>query len=192
MMIISNYFRENNIKYLTHFSSIYNLESILNNGLLSVKYMNNNNIKFYNSDSNRFDNQLELISLSSNIINKKMLFKKNMFNKQNLNIWFVIIIDLEVLDDNSLKFYYCKTNAASCEMNSLLRNNINYLTTENSIKEYINSTSDQKEILVKGTILPKYFKGLVVKNNNDIDLVKKIVKSLNLDIPVICNKALFE
>ena len=59
----------NNIEYLTHFTNIENLESILTNGIRSVEYMKTHKIEYNNNDEYRFDNQLNLISIYLNEIN---------------------------------------------------------------------------------------------------------------------------
>ena len=80
----------NGIEYLTHFTNIENLESILTNGIRSVDYMKKHKIEYNNNDEYRFDNQLNLISISLNEINYKMLYKKQVKNKNQINSWVIL------------------------------------------------------------------------------------------------------
>lgn len=180
-----------NINYLTHFTNIENLKSILTNGILSVDYMNKNNIKYTFSDNNRFDNQLNLISLSLNKINNKMLYKKIKQNQNKLNIWIVLILDNTLLDDSNLKCYFCDKNAASTEINTILKKDKNILSNIDSLNSMIESKDSQKEILIEGKISAEYIKKIVVKDMNDYDLVKYILKENNQNIEVVYNKEIF-
>lgn len=192
MNTVVDIFKKNDIKYFLHFTSVYNLKSILTNGLLSIKQMQEKSILYNNSDNNRFDNKLDYISISANEINKKMLFKKIMNNDNNkANIWVILIIDLSVLNDNTKDFLYCKDNASTSEIYNILQSNPNILKNDESLINFIESDNPQKEILVRNNIDVKYIKGIIVKEQNDIDIVKYILSGLNLDIPVICKKDKF-
>ncbi len=184
-------FKKHGIDFLTHFTSIYNLESILNNGILSVENMKKNNIKYVNTDKNRFDAQLNYISVSTNIINKRMLYKKEHNNTNNLNIWIILVLDLSLLDNSNNNIYYCYKNAATSEINFLLKTNKEKLIGMDSIKSFLTSDDIQKEILFENKIDKNYIKCIVVKNQNDRDIVKSIVSSLNINIPVICKNEMF-
>lgn len=190
-MNIQEIFKKNKIDYLTHFTSIYNLESILENGLLSVNYMNKNNIQYSNNDNNRFDNQLNYISVSTSEINKKMLYKKYHNNERNLNIWIILVLDLSLLLDLSMNIYYCYKNAASSEISMLLKNNAEIFKTTSYINKFLNSNDIQKEILIKDSIPVKYIKGIIIKNQNDKDIVSNILNSKKINIPVICKSEMF-
>ena len=60
-----------------------------------------------------------------------------------------------------------------------------------SIKRFLTSGDIQKEILFENKIDKRYIKCIVVKNQNDRDIVKSIVSSLNINIPVICKNEMF-
>ena len=184
----SNLFKENKIEYLTHFTSIYNLQSILKNGILSVDYMNKNNIVYSRTDKNRFDNQLDFISVSLNVINKKMLYKKIYNNKRLLNIWVILILDLTLLDTIDTDMYYCYKNASSSEIKTLLREDSKQLM---DINKFLVSEDIQKEILIKERISVKYIKGIVVKDFNEKDIVNSLVVASGRNIPIICKREMF-
>lgn len=187
----SKLFKDSGIEFLTHFTSVYNIKSILKNGILSVTNMKNNNIKYTNTDNNRFDNQLNFISVSTNAINKKMLFKKVHNNVGNLNIWVIIILDLSLLDDSNLDIYYCYKNAATSEINSILREDMKRLKDKKIICKFLESDDIQKEILIKNKISKEYIKCIVVKNQNDKDIVNSILLSESSSIPIICKSEMF-
>lgn len=189
-MNIESLLQEYNIKYLTHFTSIYNLESILKNGIMPINTLKKNNINYYNTDEQRLDNQLDMISISNNKINNRMLYKNKIRNTKPLNIWCILILETKLLNEN-INFYYCKTNAASSEIRNILKTNKENLKTIESKKKYFESTDDQKEILVEGIIYTKYIKGIIVENINEVDIVKVILKSNNMKIPVNINKSMF-
>lgn len=179
------------IEYLTHFTNVYNLKSILTYGLLSVNNMKNNNIKYFCSDNNRFDNALDYISVSTSIINKKMLYKKVQNNQNNLNIWVIFVLDINVLNDKLNDCCYCYQNAASKEISVVLKNNPGELNNEFYFRKFLGSNDEQKEILIKNKIDLKYIKAIVVKNYNDKDLINNILLSMGLNIPIVCKSAMF-
>lgn len=186
-----NLFKNNKVDYLTHFTNIYNLKSIIKNGILSVEYMNNNNIKYNKTDKNRFDEQLNFISISTNCINKKMLYKKICNNIEGLNIWIILILDLSLLDDLKTDIYFCYKNAASFEIKNILMTNKEKLNTPPFLNKFLISDDIQKEILVKNRIPIEYVKGIIVKNPNDKDIVNNILLSEGKTIPIICKRDMF-
>ena len=181
----------NNIEYLTHFTNIENLESILTYGIRSVEYMTVHKIEYNNNDEYRFDNQLNLISISLNEINYKMLYKKQMKNKSQINSWVILKLKPSLLDDKKEKIFFCEKNAATTEINNLLRKNRNELSTKEAFIKMLNSTDNQKEILVEETIESSYIESIVVRNISDYDLVKYILKKCNKNIPILCKQEMF-
>ena len=117
---------DNKIKAIYHFTNISNLESIMKYGICNRKYMNENKINYEYTDANRFDKQIDCISLSINQTNKSMLMSKT---NKFYNDWIIIELDAEQIINN---FYneicYCKNNAASSEMINLLKNNKEFVT----------------------------------------------------------------
>ena len=172
----------NGIEYLTHFTNIENLESILTNGIRSVDYMKKHKIEYNNNDEYRFDNQLNLISISLNEINYKMLYKKQVKNKNQINSWVILKLKTSLLDDKKEKVYFCEKNAASSEVNSILRKNRKELNTKEAFMNMLNSNDNQKEILVEETIESYYIESIIVRNISDFDLVKYVLRKCNKNI----------
>lgn len=181
----------NGIEYLTHFTNIENLESILTNGIRSVDYMKKHKIEYNNNDEYRFDNQLNLISISLNEINYKMLYKKQVKNKNQINSWVILKLKTSLLDDKKEKVYFCEKNAASSEVNSILRKNRKELNTKEAFMNMLNSNDNQKEILVEETIESYYIESIIVRNISDFDLVKYVLRKCNKNIPVVCKQEMF-
>ena len=181
----------NGIEYLTHFTNIENLESILTNGIKSVDYMKKHKIEYNNNDEYRFDNQLNLISISLNEINYKMLYKKQVKNKNQINSWVILKLKTSLLDDKKEKVYFCEKNAASSEVNSILRKNRKELNTKEAFMNMLNSNDNQKEILVEETIESYYIESIIVRNISDFDLVKYVLRKCNKNIQVVCKQEMF-
>ena len=181
----------NGIEYLTHFTNIENLESILTNGIRSVDYMKKHKIEYNNNDEYRFDNQLNLISISLNEINYKMLYKKQVKNKNQINSWVILKLKTSLLDDKKEKVYFCEKNAASSEVNSILRKNRKELNTKEAFMNMLNSNDNQKEILVEETIESYYIESIIVRNISDFDLVKYVLRKCNKNIQVVCKQEMF-
>lgn len=72
----SDLLKQFGITNLCHFTNIKNLESILMNGIMPISKLIESDIKFYNSDKNRFDQKENAISLSFQNPNVKMLYQK--------------------------------------------------------------------------------------------------------------------
>lgn len=190
-MSFSEILLNNNIYYLTHFTNIENLESILINGIKSVQYMKTHKIKYSHNDEYRFDNQLNLISISLNEINYKMLYKRKKKNNNQINSWVILKLKTCLLDDKKDKVYFCKENAASTEINVILKRNSKELNTNDALTKMLRSSDNQKEILVEETIETYYIESIIVENIRDYDLVKFILKKSKKNIPVICKKDMF-
>lgn len=74
-MGIKEFVSQRRIKSLYHFTSLQNLESILNNGLLSRDKLKENNILHYYNDNLRLENKLNAICVSISFPNYKMFYR---------------------------------------------------------------------------------------------------------------------
>ena len=102
-----------NIRYLTHYTNIANIENILKYGLMPISLLHNNNIKFYKNDPDRAD-YTDAICLNIEFPNYKLFYK----NRINSNTdWAVIILNAENILC-SLDVAFCRTNAANYYMSS--------------------------------------------------------------------------
>lgn len=72
--------KNHNIEYFVHFTRLENLDSIIQKGIITRSELNFKQINYQYTDENRFDNQLNTISLSVTFPNYKMLFFKMMKN----------------------------------------------------------------------------------------------------------------
>ena len=157
------------IKYLLHFTNIKNLQSILENNLCPVSYLQKHNINYINNDTKRLDNKLDCISLSIEYPNSYML-KSYMIKDR----FCLLILNAQkvLLYNNNPKYYlYCnaaRNDAAQwletevlsrdkylenmfMEHNPDTRENCQYSRLEKRLKDYL-PTNVQAEILFKGII----------------------------------------
>ena len=143
---------DNEVNSFYHFTDISNLESIIKYGICNRKYMDENDIKYTYTDSERLDNQKDCISLSVGTINKNMLtLKSNMLN----NDWLIFEINAdEVISRYFDKIYYCKYNASSPSVINLLKNNKYYLKSPIAFKHMFENDKYylQAELLLVGNL----------------------------------------
>lgn len=198
--------KKRNIQNLVHFTNIKNLASVLLcEALLSVDELQKNNIKYFRTDSNRYDEQLEYISTSVSFPNYKMLYKKQ--NELPNYNWIIFLIDPKILIDK-LDTLFVSNNSASSEIKSKLIENKEYFLTaeafEDMFKNYITNnqfvkgrdvvlpteyaTDSQAEVMIKDKVELKYIKGIIVKDQKSWYEVKNIVKN---KIDVIIDESMF-
>lgn len=184
---------DNKIKAIYHFTNISNLESIIKYGICNRKYMNENKINYEYTDANRFDKQIDCISLSINQTNKSMLMSKT---NKFYNDWIIIELDAEQIINN---FYneicYCKNNAASSEMINLLKNNKKYLKSVSAFKNMFenNKNYSQGELLLEGNIPFEFVTNIYVKSLQEKLIVYEILEENNKNsrVNVIIKKEMF-
>lgn len=184
---------DNKIKAIYHFTNISNLESIMKYGICNRKYMNENKINYEYTDANRFDKQIDCISLSINQTNKSMLISKT---NKFYNDWIIIELDAEQIINN---FYneicYCKNNAASSEMINLLKNNKEYLKSVSAFKNMFenNKNYSQGELLLEGNIPFEFVTNIYVKSLQEKLIVYEILEENNKNsrVNVIIKKEMF-
>lgn len=184
---------DNKIKAIYHFTNISNLESIMKYGICNRKYMNENKINYEYTDVNRFDKQIDCISLSINQTNKSMLMSKT---NKFYNDWIIIELDAEQIINN---FYneicYCKNNAASSEMINLLKNNKEYLKSVSAFKNMFenNKNYSQGELLLEGNIPFEFATNIYVKSLQEKLIVYEILEenNKNSSVNVIIKKEMF-
>ena len=184
---------DNKIKAIYHFTNISNLESIIKYGICNRKYMNKNKINYEYTDANRFDKQIDCISLSINQANKSMLMSKT---NKFYNNWIIIELDAEQIINN---FYneicYCKNNAASSEMINLLKNNKEYLKSVSAFKTMFENNKNylQGELLLEGNIPFEFVTNIYVKSLQEKLIVYEILEENNKNsrVNVIIKKEMF-
>lgn len=173
---IKEFLESRGIKYLLHFTSAENLDSIKEHGILSVQELKKRGIPYLHNDSNRLDNELDYISLSVTTINRPLL--SSYFHTGRIQDVRVIYISASILyEELETARIYCDRNAAasSCRKGSELSdfynmfgNEMNYTTTL-GVREYDRKkdrradnepTDPQAEILFKGCVPTKYIIGI--------------------------------
>ena len=168
--------KERNITDLYHFTQADNLESILKFGLLSRKYLMENEINSEFNDEYRLDGCYDAICTSLEFPNYKMFYTLRE-NDHNID-WVVIKLNAEIICDMPCAF--CWENAASSSESikpinirqtreallSLFDNKPGYPTRQQcGIPDYY-PTNPQAEILVFSDIPVKYFKGIYFQNDS--------------------------
>ncbi|MFI3209926.1 MAG: DarT ssDNA thymidine ADP-ribosyltransferase family protein [Peptostreptococcaceae bacterium] len=108
---IKEFLEERNITRLCHFTKISNLESILNNGLLSLDTLENKGLNYSYNDEQRLEKKRDAICTSITFPNYKMFYKYREIINGGNEEYCVLILDASVLYEK--KCLFCITNAAS-------------------------------------------------------------------------------
>ena len=185
--------KKHNIKYFYHFTSINNLDSILENGICNRLYMDKIGIKYNYTDKNRFDNQMGCIRFSLDYVNKSMLLYKQ---KRSSNDWVIIQLDAEKILTNFYdKIYYCKYNASSPSVIKILNNNKNYLKTIQAFNNMFDESRKlnfQAEMLLESNISCEYVQKIYVDSLQTKFIVQQLIEDNNYkNIEVIIKKEMF-
>jgi|LSQX01.1.fsa_nt_gb hypothetical protein len=163
---IKDFCAERGIETLVHFTRFENLESILNNGLLSRKELEKwgSENQFVFNDSQRIDQCLESICLSISFPNYKMFYH---YRQKNSAKWAVILLKPNILWE--LDCAFCNDNAAGSLVREIPlseRKNVHYLYS--MFKDHLKNircsleipdsytTSPQAEVLVFDPIPAEY------------------------------------
>lgn len=179
----SEILKKRNIEKIVHFTKVENLESIFENGILSVNRLNDSSIAYSPSDPFRLDDKLNMISTSISFPNYKMFYSKRM---ENTDIdWAVITIDPNLII-HKLDSEFYKTNAASgiysfdyspTSNNFLLDMFYDEGRDPNIPKSY--PTDPQAEILINNKIPNTYFNSVETRKN--ISKVKSLTRTAGID-----------
>lgn len=169
--VLSQIISERKIPFLTHFTHIENLESIIKNGIIPKSRIQSEDIVFRGNDQIRLDGNLDFSSFSISFPNEKMFFKYRRINESNNDAdWVVLLIDCKILYEKDCLF--CHTNAAS---NAVTTDQIKNLKTpdafnkmfdnerESHLKPY-DPTDVQAEVMIKGTVEPKHIIKYIFSN----------------------------
>jgi len=105
---IINIVKKRNITKLIHFTDIRNMPSILEHGILPPARLKEDGIESHSNDPDRFDNQLEGISVSIMKRNQHVL---NYFHKRDPRRWIEIEINPDIVATKNCLFY--QTNASN-------------------------------------------------------------------------------
>lgn len=154
------------IPYLTHFTRTENLPSILKHGLYPVSRFDELGSTPITNDELRLDGHLDGISLSISFPNSQMFYRYRMDDPDVR--WSVLVLSPSILWEKECAF--CKHNAADGRISCQRLENLSspeafqdlYLeidgikTRKEQLLKPCDPTDVQAEILVLGTIEPKY------------------------------------
>ena len=163
------------INRLLHFTQLSNLESILENGLLTREQIREKRLNSAVSDSYRHDGYPNTTCCCSiEFPNHKMLYKTK--QKKKGARWVIIVLDTNILLEKECAFY--PMNAAKREFKNKNLNDFkglaafevmfkevvgSYSRKKNKFRDYY-TTDVQAEVLVFGGIEPKYILGIYTDN----------------------------
>lgn len=99
------------ITSLYHFTPFPNLESILVNGLISTRILDQHQVAYFYTDDWRNDGQPDAVSYSIHNINRSMFSKKL---RTSSCTWAILEVDASILWTHSCRF--CWVNASSAEV----------------------------------------------------------------------------
>lgn len=170
---------KHNLTKLYHFTSVNNLTSIFEHGVLSMRQILEKRIKCDMNDLWRIDNHQEYISCSLERPNKRLLWSFSLRNRVDF-CYLEISLDVLKKDDKSL---CCSTNAAK-EAGALIEpiTKIEHLFDGDRTDLPNNYPTDsQAEILIYKEIPIKYIKRVIFENNYFINQYKHLVPE-NMEI----------
>lgn len=172
-----------NIHELVHFTKVENVESILENGLLSNNLLENYNMPYKKSDEYRLDKKLDFICNSITFPNYKMFFTKRI--EDSSQEWVVISIASSIMIHKLSTEFYKTNRANSIYYNDFMAYNTNEalcsMFEQTNREENLSSnytTDPQAEVLIRDTIQTPYIKCINTYKNNE--KVKKLTMEHNL------------
>lgn len=138
---LKNCVSQKNITSLVHFTRVENLNSIISEGLFSVKALSNKGVDYIRNDLDRRDNLLNAISVSIQHPNYRMFYRKMTAN-QDVD-WVVIRINPNVLWSKDCLF--CIDNAANSTISRTSENDRRGIVAFKKMFENIPGKPTRKE-----------------------------------------------
>ena len=148
---------------LYHFTHIDNLSSIIKDGFLSRKLLEQRKIEYKFSDEHRLDNRLNHISVSVSVPNNKMLYRLYQRNKNLCKNYIILALDVELLLEKYDSMLIYEKNAASSNVQPVDTFDKMFGDSKNE-KPY----DIQAEILIEEGFSSKYIIGIHY-NNREIE-----------------------
>lgn len=177
--LIKNFIDKRRIKYLCHFTSIYNLNSIKRNGIMPIDKLEKLKIKYTKTDFNRFDGKTDCVSISISHFNYRYLTKLTKYTSFKHKFAY-LVIDSDVLWKEDDHLFFTVTNASNKyaefldnysglvkifdEVLYYEKSEERYKVTyevDRSDRRYNEPTDDQAELLYSGTIKYNYIKKII-------------------------------
>lgn len=177
--LISEDIERRSIKNLIHFTATSNINSILQNGIMSKDTLTHQGMSHTHNDEMRLEGLLNSISLSIEFPNYSMFSKYRLYD--NPKDMAVIQIDPKVLLDKDCAFYH--TNAASVDFHGIplqeLKKYESWSSMFSELYKGINrtelcippnyTTHPQAEVLCFDRIEPEYIKCITFENQTHFD-----------------------
>lgn len=165
--------RELEVPHLVHFTRCENLEGILRTGLMSVAACGQQGLSPIRNDEDRFDRQLDGISLSIAFPNYRMFYKYRQISKDA--DWAVLLISPRVLWEKNCAFY--RYNAADARVSREPRMK---MTSPEAFRDMFSERAErpearlrrfdpsdpQAEVLVYETIPPSYIEAVAFETQD--------------------------
>lgn len=186
---MEEFVKNRNIKCLTHFTQAENLESIIENGILSVDMLERDGLAFERNDLGRYDDLLNTISCSVSFPNYKYFYRLRMSDPTK--DWAVIAFKPSLLWEKECIF--CNENAARSTVSNIpVQNRIGldvftkifedipgvYNRKETGIPDRY-TTNPQAEVLIPDKIESKYILGVFFEDYKTYNKYKnKLPKEL--------------
>jgi hypothetical protein len=201
---IKEFATKRGIKYLCHFTSIFNVYNILKHGILPIDEMNKQSIRFFYSDRNRYDNKTSCVSLTISDFNHQYITK--LMHKPTKPILAYILIDFKLLTEADNEAYFCITNASNSSIvqekgfdgfkemfdekliyyvKNNRRNSTEY-EVDRQGRKFNETTDDQAEALFEGNIDRKYIKKIILLEH-DYNILKNKPFDRNGVIKIVKN-----
>ncbi len=165
-MSIEEICKERDITQLIHFTQASNLNSILEHGLCTRAFLDQNDIQYEYNDDLRIDGFENTISLSVSFPNNRMFYR---LRKEEDCNWIVLLCDAQILID--CECIYCFTNAADTR---ILLENHDRLKTDIALENMFSDEYGDREKLDDSCPSDVQAEVLCLKNI-DIEYVKAIV-----------------
>ncbi|WP_195945609.1 DarT ssDNA thymidine ADP-ribosyltransferase family protein [Paraclostridium bifermentans] len=184
---IDDIIKSRNIEHLIHFTNAKNINSIMANGIIPVKFHNKLGIKSCINDNLRNDELTETTSLSIEFPNYKMFYKLRIENLDE--DWAIIFVNSKILLDKICLF--CYDNASNPEIKSISyekrmsKDMFNKMfedidgyhsRKETHLKRYF-TTSPQAEVLVSGIVEVKYIDKIVFIDAKTKEKYRQLIPS---------------
>jgi hypothetical protein len=164
-MEISEVIKRREIKSLIHFTRLENLDNILKNGIVPRANLVDENYVY--NDDYRYDKKLDYSCFTLSFPNNKMFYKLRKENENNH--WAILVFSPDVLLNYDCLFYPCNAadgNVSAQEIELFqgadALENMFYSENRDLYLKDRHPTDVQAEVLVKGNILPKYIRMIVL------------------------------
>lgn len=182
-MTLQSIINNRELKYLVHFTTTLNLESILKHGLYSHLDSENDVVDAYINDGERLEGLKNGICLSLTFPNSKMFYSCR--QRGIYPDWCVLVLDINILHEKECLFF--DTNAAFGKFRNV---NLKSLATAQALEDLFaneiqnkdgllqrsnslltNDTTDvQAEVICMEHIEPRYIKGAIFNSNDLMNL----------------------